>query len=684
MAATPRSGWIARTRTRQFFRIPLQFWPLQFIRRVDTNGRPIEMETCTIVADGYSYCTPEEVLFRACKFNQDADIDTVLRETDVDINLTRAQDGASLLHMACFHISVDCIRLLLTRGANTDQLNKKHETPLHIACREGLTRYAQLRLVECVRLLLAHNANGNYIDNDGRTPLSIVCEHGNTVLAQLLLKHGVDVNIPDNLGRTPLLWACQKGHVDCVYFLLEHGAGVNYASTNDGTTPLHSTCKNGNLECTSLLLEHGADTEKVTRKGFTPLYLAGFNRHRHCIRLLLNNDANANHRMPGSNITPLMWTCKVGKVAYAHLLLNHGADTTHINSNGETALFIACFYGNTNCVRLLLEHSNETVNTPLNNGVTPLFITCQQGYTDCTRILLEYGANPNLTCNDETPLWKACRNGHTECARLVLSKSIETIHTPNNEGMSPFMTACHEGKMDCVRLLLEHNINLEQSDHKRRNAMHAVCVSGNVICLEMLLAKGMIINCVDKKGYTPLIYACQRGHPDCVSLLLEHDADVEMKTIQHDTALSIAAGEGHTECVDLLLRHGAIMHDFPPTHNPLRVACHNGKIDCVRLLLHEKPPTTGNIALVDAAVRQHHPAVVDILLESGRSTIEHEPPILPREPHCDGCRDPARELVTLAPCGHSCCCRDCLIGLLRWNRCFICQARVETIFDPEH
>ena len=64
----------------------------------------------------------------------------------------------------------------------------------------------------------------------------------------------------------------------------------------------------------------------------------------------------------------------------------------HLNINQQnkrewSALHVASFYGHTECVKLLLNHSDIDINITNNDGATPLDITLEDNNPECIKLL---------------------------------------------------------------------------------------------------------------------------------------------------------------------------------------------------------------------------------------------------------------------------------------------------------
>jgi len=145
-------------------------------------------------------------------------------------------------------------------------------------------------------------------DKEGRTPLIYAAQLKAENIAQLLIEHGADVNATDTTTQSSaLMWAALYGSLDTMRMLFARGAQVN-TRNRSGTTPLMRAIYlggKGSLETVKVLVEEGkADVNFTDAMGTTPLVSAL--AHRTFVDI-------------------------------AEYLLQHGADVTIPNNNGQKA-----------------------------------------------------------------------------------------------------------------------------------------------------------------------------------------------------------------------------------------------------------------------------------------------------------------------------------------------------------
>lgn len=122
----------------------------------------------------------------------------------------------TLLHQAAYG-SVDCVKMLLSKGANVNALSAFQVSPIHSAVSAGNP--------SVVAELLAHGADANATDKFGRTPLYLACNSFNLAIVKLLVEDGkCDVNRTDTNHNSAFDIANQKNLREICRYLLQHGA----------------------------------------------------------------------------------------------------------------------------------------------------------------------------------------------------------------------------------------------------------------------------------------------------------------------------------------------------------------------------------------------------------------------------------------------------------------------------
>ena len=133
--------------------------------------------------------------------------------------------------------------------------------------------------------------------------------------------------------------------------------------------------------------------------------------------------------------TPLHIACEYGSTACVKLLLKYRADTRAIAEDFSCPIHLACKEGHTTCVDALLGNDPMLCNLATDNGTTPLHDACVRGRGDCVAALLRGGA---MSCAEnaggETPADLARAAGHMRCEAMVRAGSC----APCSWGGAPF------------------------------------------------------------------------------------------------------------------------------------------------------------------------------------------------------------------------------------------------------
>ena len=135
-------------------------------------------------------------IYATCALDDAARLRALL---DADAALVNAAEdyGMTPLHWAARAGAVECLPVLLTRGADPNWRNKAARVPLHLAVEPDADGQGAV-----VALLAKHGADLNAQDKKGRTPLHRATYEGRLVAAQALLAAGADPTVRNKAGKT--------------------------------------------------------------------------------------------------------------------------------------------------------------------------------------------------------------------------------------------------------------------------------------------------------------------------------------------------------------------------------------------------------------------------------------------------------------------------------------------------
>lgn len=107
----------------------------------------------------------------------DAQSLAILLQNGLNPNLSNHR-GDSLIMLASYHNSIDCVRLLLSHNADVDKPNDKNLTPLVGVCFKGY--------IEVAKLLLQAGANPDKPNAMGLTPVDFAVMFRRKEILELL------------------------------------------------------------------------------------------------------------------------------------------------------------------------------------------------------------------------------------------------------------------------------------------------------------------------------------------------------------------------------------------------------------------------------------------------------------------------------------------------------------------
>lgn len=178
-----------------------------------------------------------------------------LKLVDADtINLIDHDNFRPLVH-AIIHNNLDCVQLLVEKGAQLNSISETDHAPLNLACKHGSYAIVELLLTKGAQILP---------DAEGLYPQHLVARSARNPELLSLLKHfGADLDQIDKLyGWTPLVHAASEGNVTCLRALLDEGVDANILDEKD-LSALYYAAWEGHLECMNLLISlQGTPSQK--------------------------------------------------------------------------------------------------------------------------------------------------------------------------------------------------------------------------------------------------------------------------------------------------------------------------------------------------------------------------------------------------------------------------------------
>jgi ankyrin repeat protein len=306
-------------------------------------------------------------------------------------------DGETPLMIASMGGFRDMVSLLLKNNASPDIQCNDGNTALIVAVVNG-----DHDRRDVINLLIEHKASIDIMCNNGYTALMQAANWGHGDVAKLLLSHGASVDLKNKNGDTALiLAACNQGTnvfkngTAVARFLVKHKAKLD-VKNNKGQTALVAAVAHNNVELVKLLLATNAVDKDVKCPGGTPLILAAHYGHLEMARLLLKNKVQIDAVIDvdedsGIGLTALTMAVMQGRIDIVKLLLKHKASVDLVAKNGPLALTFAVSEENVEMVMLLLQHKARVdIRSGIDQSNSTLGVACSIGNTEIIKILVEH------------------------------------------------------------------------------------------------------------------------------------------------------------------------------------------------------------------------------------------------------------------------------------------------------
>ena len=382
------------------------------------------------------------------------------------------------------------------------------------------------------------------------------------------------LDTPPDYTFVDVMCAARQGNLEKVKKYLNFNQNYAFCKSWDDNTLLHEAAHFARADIVTLLLDQGADLNAF-HKGQLPLHFAIEGDSRE----IANKSADE------------FLEYKRRRKETVKSILDHHADITLPNENGEQAIHLAAKSGHHELVALLLEQDTITVDTltvPQNGektGRTPLLLAIRYhkdpktiqlllergtnpnhpdpasgwvalhyiaGYRDpagaqhikeshlkaFTELLIKHQADVNQIADDserETPLHLAIQQRHMSVVETLLQHGAD-LHIENARGMMVTGMAARDGDAELVAYLWDKGADV----YKSRALFHAASCLKNHDVMELLLSRGIDVNMPDRNGYTPIFAAISAHSVANVKYLLDKGIDTAIHSPKGRTVLEHA------------------------------------------------------------------------------------------------------------------------------------------------
>ncbi|KAK6640321.1 hypothetical protein RUM44_012007 [Polyplax serrata] len=245
---------------------------------------------------------------------------------------------------------------------------------------------------------------------------------------------------------------------------------------------------------------------------------------------------------------------------------------------------------------LLRGDEKEHINSQDSWGRTPLHAAALTDKSKCLGVLLTSGADPDIPCGPKgelrTALHISAECGHMSNVKLLLQYGAK-LTAKDKLGLTPLDLAERSEQKECVPFLQE--AANEKENHKMQiySLLREACLSKNLEKVKSLLDEAgaeieMIINYAPNGSNTLLFLCTEANEKELMTVLLDHGADGRFHPVTKYSPLYIACYNGYIDCVDILLKRfpALVRHWTVEKWLPIHAACIGGHVNVLELLLN--------------------------------------------------------------------------------------------------
>ena len=270
------------------------------------------------------------------------------------------------------------------------------------------------------------------------------------------------------------------------------------------------------------------------------------------------------------------------------LLLLLGFDPNAVDSQGQTAVHKACYFGDDNGVKFLLMNG-ASPDVKDKDGKTARDIAKSRGFDDMITTLDDVTSGKTFPMFDKAyVLFHLCDMGEQAIASLAASqcKKFEVSDTRKN---SLLMYTIKKRQADVTRTLIHANAPIDAINTLGNSALHLICAAKApaelIRAIRLQYGDDANMNARNHRGFTPLMYAARHGLLHHAKRLMGYQADVNYQSHKGNTALHMAVFRRDREMVAALLNGGADQNlQNHRRHTPLDIANSRGITDIIHLL----------------------------------------------------------------------------------------------------
>uniref|UniRef100_A0A915JTH2 Ankyrin repeat protein n=1 Tax=Romanomermis culicivorax TaxID=13658 RepID=A0A915JTH2_ROMCU len=267
------------------------------------------------------------------------------------------------------------------------------------------------------------------LDNENKNPLLAAAVRGATESFKILLNAGSNLCQRDITGRNVLHHLVTYANFDAdtpaILKKITGSCGIELLNQKDifGCTPLHTATKQGSIKFTEVFVGMGAALNSKDLEYQSPLHFAARNGRLKTVLHLL-------------------------AISSGQSIINES------DSNGKTAVMLACENGHPEVVKLLLQRG-AMINRDF-TGRSVVHLAAMNGHLDALTELLTFHSNllDQKCCRGFTALHYAAATNQYKIVEFLLSR--KAAYLRDNEGKTPMNIAIDRKATESAITMIKH------------------------------------------------------------------------------------------------------------------------------------------------------------------------------------------------------------------------------------
>jgi len=136
----------------------------------------------------------------------------------------------------------------------------------------------------------------------------------------------------------------------------------------------------------------------------------------------------------------------------------------------EAVVFDIARKGTVEQAKAILKANPNAFNTINADGYSPLILACYRGNNEVAKLLIENGSDINGNSKMGTPLMASIVKGNTEIAKFLIEKKAD-IHLADTNGTTPIIYAINFKNYEVVSLLIKVGADYTKKDNRGNSAL---------------------------------------------------------------------------------------------------------------------------------------------------------------------------------------------------------------------